>query len=382
MCHVRMSDEIADRRVFVPSFVVECAFRLLLFDMCSPHSAALASRAPPMLRHTEYALPSISRESTYGTSTLLECYGQRVRHGQLQDNCAQMVEAIWNISIGCITTNDSEATQHGVNLVEISRLERLVASLSGRILWTDWIDTAVVSAPVNATSEADETEEQNVIWEFLVEMSEREKSDEYERFSRGVLCMCYAPEDLPNHVTPATAIAYLGQHLPDTATEVHECTRQGTKRFHGNSEYSQRLRDASALCLFDYYMRQTIHVPFFSRYVCTDASVFRPARVVSEYLKERMVTPPGIIMLLRHGIFLITQPSKGELRVERHGEVGRALFAWLVHVRTRRNGRLGISTPIRPFDRMLSSWATSRHRTQRPTNVSPEHRTVESKCFV
>lgn len=365
----------SEPRVNLPSFIVECGLRLLAYELSVNYTTQeFLSHDITLFNDFNQKVPVLDGayfESIHATRYLLE--------KEVFENKGSASPSIWwNVYMSCVTCKGKTST---IDLISLREIEILCAQQSSLAYVHGYLHDLCMKSQEyfdNFRVPLDPKITSDDVYVFSKCTSTREKSDEYDRFSRAFLMMVQSYYCLPEHIVPSTCTEYMSKKYPDMTTALYELCKPGTNDFDLRENYTQHAKDASLICLFDYYCRQTLDENFVTKYFACDVSPYRLLRCIRRYCQERMKRPPGLVILTRKCTYLLLKDDHTRLQCKDYPRSADALAAWLLHVEVYRRGKLSITKHINPLVALIREWADA-FRTNSQSEVASRHVHVGSK---
>ena len=374
-CHFVQDTISSEPRVNIPSFVVECGLRLLAYELSVTYTTQdIRSYGIKLFEELNNVVPVLDRsffENIPVTRQLLE--------KEMYDNKGIVSPTCWwNVYMSCVTCKDTSTT---IDLISLREIEILCAQQCSSTYAHAFLDgICSTSQPYFDTlrSQGEPTITSDDLYVFAKCTSTREKSDEYDRFSRAFLMMVQSYYFLPEYIVPSTCTEYMSKKYPDMTTALYELCKPGTHDFDSNNNYTDYGKDASLVCLFDYYCRQTLDENFVTKYFACGISPRRLLRCIRRYCEERMKSPPGLIILTHRCTYLLVKDEHARLQCKNYARSADALAAWLFHIEVVRRGRLSITKHAAPLVALIREWSNA-SRTHSQSEAWANHVNIGSK---
>lgn len=243
----------------------------------------------------------------------------------------------FSISINVIL---SQSSIDAIDTLVLSELQEMHSCIVNRLFLEEFVASRLSPTPVWWSSRS--VHDFNV-GKWLRAVSSREQTDTYERFCRGFVATRYLKPYRNEDVVVMDAMDILAKEDPEKATCASELARSGSKNFYENDLIDFAQKGMYAFCLLDYYMKQYYAYDIIGRYFTTDSCPQRMSSTVFRFQKERMKTPPLLILCMRERYVALEKDLDGNIHTHVLQGFEDAIKSWLTYVNVVREGKLNIS---------------------------------------
>lgn len=190
---------------------------------------------------------------------------------------------------------------------------------------------------------------------WLCQVSKREQTDAYHRFCRGLICTTHLNCCDHDELNVADAAEVLSLQDPEKINEIQTILSENSRNFLTNENMENEDRNACAVALFDYYLRQFTNHQFVGSFFMSGYSYKRLFIFIDNYRRERMKNPPPIIFDFDGSAYVMWKDESGSVCTSRVTSFIEGISYWLGHVVSVRKKKLNISVSIQNLLEFISS---------------------------